>query len=475
IPRQVVGSVNTAGGTLPVDGATITFPADAFAYPSGVPYTGAAEVYAAWLDPTAPNLGEMMPGGLYGIDENGLFVTMTTYGMVVVELEDTDGNELVLAEGKMATLQLTVPSELLTHAPNEIPLWFFDETSGLWIAEGAASLENGSYVGEVSHFTYWNVDYPYQVPTVNITGCLEYNNGAPAANVPFHVTFAGDTSVIIVRGGTDSDGNFGGPVPTGDLLAINVYNTCGSVTSIQVGPFNEDTDLNDCLVIPDVPAYTYSGQLLDCDGLPVVDGIVSVAYGGYAQQILTDAAGNFNTSLPACTASFDADVLGIDYANELTSTPQTVTFSGDQTNATLTACNNQLAEFLISTANGEEYVFVTPTLFFDSLPTPGWTITDQLQTTEEIRNFNLRIPLLDVGTYTGNGVNYFYVFSNFVTNGENYLSCSDPCADITVNITANGGSGGYLEGNYSGTADGGLMNSQVYDIPVSGSFRVLIP
>jgi photosystem II stability/assembly factor-like uncharacterized protein len=55
-----------------------------------------------------------------------------------------------------------VPSSILANAPATIPLWYFDEEQGTWIEEGSATLQNGSYVGNVGHFSSWNADAPIQ-------------------------------------------------------------------------------------------------------------------------------------------------------------------------------------------------------------------------------------------------------------------------------------------------------------------------
>ena len=60
----------------------------------------------------------------------------------------------------MADIVMPVPSEILNSAPATIPLWHFDEDLGSWVEEGQATLVNGEYVGQVSHFSFWNYDVP---------------------------------------------------------------------------------------------------------------------------------------------------------------------------------------------------------------------------------------------------------------------------------------------------------------------------
>ena len=141
----------TAATQLDVDGAaTVDLPA-AYTTADGQTYTGEVNAYATYLDPTDPDLWEVMPGNLRAIDAANETTLLRTFGMVNVELETPAGEPLQIAEP--ASLRIDVPSELQGDAPNSIPLWHFDEATGLWLEEGEAMLQNGVYVGTVAHFT----------------------------------------------------------------------------------------------------------------------------------------------------------------------------------------------------------------------------------------------------------------------------------------------------------------------------------
>ena len=63
-----------------------------------------------------------------------------------------------------------------------MPLWYFDEDGGYWIEDGVATLQGNTYVGEVTHFTFWNYDFPYPSATLCIT--LQDESGNPLAYTP---------------------------------------------------------------------------------------------------------------------------------------------------------------------------------------------------------------------------------------------------------------------------------------------------
>jgi len=66
---------------------------------------------------------------------------------------------LQLATGKNATVTFPIATATQSTAPATIPLWFFDETKGMWIEQGSATKTGNTYVGTVSHFTWWNCDW----------------------------------------------------------------------------------------------------------------------------------------------------------------------------------------------------------------------------------------------------------------------------------------------------------------------------
>ncbi|MBK9415741.1 MAG: hypothetical protein IPN62_00315 [Flavobacteriales bacterium] len=85
---------------------------------------------------------------------------MLSYGMAGVELSDAAGNRVELAQGSQATVRFPIPEGQQADAPPTIPLWWFDEELGYWVQEGEAQREGNDYVGQVTHFSWWNCDVP---------------------------------------------------------------------------------------------------------------------------------------------------------------------------------------------------------------------------------------------------------------------------------------------------------------------------
>ncbi len=113
-----------------------------------------------------PNtIGDMQyfPGELEGIDENGVTTGLESYGFAKIIAQDEEGNNLDFKEGKSSKVSFKIDPAQQAEAPNEMPLWYFDETKGTWIQEGTAKkvCKNGSceYIGEITKVrSWWNAD-----------------------------------------------------------------------------------------------------------------------------------------------------------------------------------------------------------------------------------------------------------------------------------------------------------------------------
>lgn len=146
------------GVIIEVNGATVTIPESSLAKNDGSDYNGTVDISVVYLSPTeSPAMEPLMPGAdLMAIANDGDTVPLISYGMVNVEMSDEDGNPLQLKDGCEAYLKYPAPKGFTSH--DTIPLWYFNEESGLWVEEGYTTRQGDEYVGSVRHFTWWNCD-----------------------------------------------------------------------------------------------------------------------------------------------------------------------------------------------------------------------------------------------------------------------------------------------------------------------------
>ena len=102
-----------------------------------------------------------MPGDYTTMTRAGL-TGLRSFGAVNVDFFDGDGNALQLRKGQRAEVSIAAP-ERMRDRPKRVPLYYYDETTGLWepYEEMAVYDERTDrYVGFVDHFSSVNVDAP---------------------------------------------------------------------------------------------------------------------------------------------------------------------------------------------------------------------------------------------------------------------------------------------------------------------------
>ena len=222
-------------------GGTITFPPNAIQDEQGNLYNGVVQVTAHLISVNDDKISELMPGSLLAQDARGRTVSLGTAGMMAIELRSSTGQELNIADGELATIKLPVSQNGM---PDEIPTWSFNESSGRWQEEGIAIFDNGFYVFDVPHLSFWNCDYPF--PLVSVSGRVLNTNGEPVS------TSVGVRSELygVEYAQTDTDGFFSGKVPSGEILEFFVYGFYCSENTFRttLGPFNVTTQLSDFVV-----------------------------------------------------------------------------------------------------------------------------------------------------------------------------------------------------------------------------------
>ena len=167
----------------------IELPANSFVKENGAAYTGIVWPTYVYLDPDDATFATQMPGDLSAIREDQSAAQLISYGMFALELKsssDGNGEKINLAPGQKAKVKFPVPDKFKGGTlPPTIPLWSFNEETGLWEEEGVAELEDGWYKGEVSHFSWHNLDSPELTATIKLT--VKDSNGKALQGVPIDI------------------------------------------------------------------------------------------------------------------------------------------------------------------------------------------------------------------------------------------------------------------------------------------------
>lgn len=464
IPKKVAGTVNATGGgnvTVP-SGGTIAFTGNSFTNTgNNSAYTGTVSVSAFFLNPEAANFKEIMPGALRGVNAANEETGLQSFGMMAVELNGAGGEKLQLAAGKTATLTFPIAAGLLAQAPNTIPLWSFNDSSGLWKEEGTATKQGSNYVGTVGHFSFWNCDYPYGV--VDFKAIIKDQNGSPL--YPAQVVLKVSTDTFTYGSGyTDNTGFVGGKIPINKALVMNVYNKCNTLLYTKnIGPFSATADLGTVTVSnTGASSLQINGSLINCNALAVTNGFVDIFLDNVHSRVMVDSKGNFNFAFSRCNSTPATAVLtAYDLAtNQIGASTSLQVSTGTANAGQLTACGNTIAEFANFTLNSVPYNFTLPA---DSMSLNKSGSTYSLWTTHKNSNAKDYSYIGFVASATGTA-QLSSVYINTGTGG--YYSTGTS----TLSITEFGTVGtGYIAGNFSATLKDTITQQTA---PVNYTFRV---
>ncbi len=478
IPKINIGTVAASSGgavRLP-SGGKVTFQQSAFTDAAGAAYSGTVNVAMAWINPTANDLAQTVPGDLRGITTAGGEMALETFGMLGVEITNTAGQKLKLATGKPAELRFPIPSALQAAAPATIPLWNFDEATGRWEEEGSANKVGNEYVGNVAHFSFWNADIPANYINLCVT-VLGLNN-QPLNNVQVRIRKA-SSPAISATGYTDSAGVNCGSVFKNEPLILEVLDRCGNVVYTQnIGPYSANASVTVNAVIPSNNVITISGTLLNCSNMPVTRGsVVVTTSGSHTYTSTVNSNGTFSISVLNCNSNaIFYTVTGIDYTTLQQSAPFASTgISGNVSIGNLQACGTT-AEYIQAIVDGTPISWVRP---LDSIasyivgsPEPPYAFASAILGSRG-----------NTGTINSNSVQFIFSYNNnpgisllnsviisYWTNGSANTSHQINSANPTVNLTTIGAPAtGFLIGSFSGTM---LFNQGNVTRNVHLSFKV---
>lgn len=305
------------------NGTQVTFDGN-FVNGQGVSYSGAVNVTLKHLNPDSSTMELQMPGMLFAENASGSPRVLETYGMIAVELRSPSGVELNLANGSTAEISVPVPQNV-TNSPATIPLWSFDEDNGYWIEEGEATLQGSSYVGTVSHFSFWNWDFQYPAVTLCITLTDVNGNPLPYTALDLYSPALGSTGTY---GYTNTDGIECGLVPQGDemTLVVPAFGCVSNEFTTTIGPFSTDQDITIQVSDSDALLTNFIGVFNDCDGNAITDGYMQLFYNDSTQTIPIDN-GILNLSLDYCSDNTAYSALVVDLLGNQTTDVTTGNFT----------------------------------------------------------------------------------------------------------------------------------------------------
>ena len=355
LEKTTVGSISstTGGEARTAEGMTLALPAGAVSRQNGEAYNGTVQVAMAWIDPSASDLPDMIVGDLTGRNLRGEEVSLSSFGMVNVELLADDGQELKIVEGKTAELTFPVPASRLVKAPPTIPLWSYDEINGQWVEESFATLEGNRYVGKVEHFSAWNVDF--MSDPISINGCINFTSSQTILPISMRAKVLVCSDLIGRKGGwVCPDGKFlFYNFPKNEEFTLKILDECGNVVFEETyGPFTTDQNLGIIDVTVTVDLASITGTALDCNSIPITNGYVKATSDLGFVYIVPIVDGVYQLDIPVCSQATSIEFVAVDIENILMSDAVQIALTpGALTVPPLFACT-ELPEFLSVNLDG---------------------------------------------------------------------------------------------------------------------------
>ncbi len=244
---------------------------------NGNPATGELTLETYTYDLTE----EPMVGDMSALNTDGELVAMESAGAFSAEFTDDAGGEYNLAEGAVA--EISIPAEVAPRPDEVLTVWSYNTETGLWEEEGPATLVDGRYVAEVSHFSTWNFDWEMRSPA-----CvkLEVSADLLAETSPMQVKAVLQTNPVSVRTlqvsdevnvltnlPTDTDVQFF--MPADAATPFRTVNTGSAWGSTGTPAFPYDVCNGVAEIVPEPPAPTtgtLTGRVVDATNGNAISG-----------------------------------------------------------------------------------------------------------------------------------------------------------------------------------------------------------
>ncbi len=260
---------------------------------TGVGYTGKVKSEMVYLDPNNERFSEMMPGGdLAAVRSDNSSAQLVSYGMTDLNMYAENGDKLQLKDGCKAKLTFPIPAGMGENPPASIPLWSFNEKTGLWEEEGSAALQGNVYVGEVAHFSWVNLDYPEKQGTVY--GYVKDDTGKVLPGVRLNI------GQLLTPTVTNSDGYYSHEVPANTAFSITVkdlyYGGINQKVSVKVPALSPGERRKVDITLPHlVRVY---GKVMNERGDGIRSSVWVQTEKAKTEVLQTDVDGNFNVYVP---------------------------------------------------------------------------------------------------------------------------------------------------------------------------------
>lgn len=344
-PDHIKTIFSNSSASITLDsGAQVVLPGS-FELAGGIPYSGNVKIEVKHLSPNDESTYSNMPGALLAQDKSGNIKLLETFGMVAVKLFASNGEALNISKENKATIKYPIAASQIGNAPSTIPLWYFDEDKSIWIEEGSANKVGPNYVAYVSHFSWWNIDFPIDLVNFCLSVSNTDNNILPNQLVKI---IRKSTNQVIFNGYTNNNGKLCGAIPKNEKVTIKVLKkntSCNLIETLFESDFggyaNQENDISiNVNESSDSKNYTISGTVGNCNNTGAIDMHLELSLSNKTQYFFPNSDGSFSYNIMACKGE-PMTLRAYDSKNELTNEAISLVFVDNIVNVGLIkTCEN---------------------------------------------------------------------------------------------------------------------------------------
>ena len=299
-PWSINSNQNTSVNT--VDNVMLEFPDDAFQTTDGQSYNGEVLFYSKWIDAKSEDFFDLMPGSLSGINMEQQEVGINSLGVLIMEVESTNGEKLFLKENKEVTVSIPTSTIQTVISPASNSIWLSPNDFDFWIESEEALLKGDAYEITLSNIQNITIGEGYE--QVYVYGKLVSNDiTLEKKSVPStKVIITDDQDVPLTFDFTDNEGNFSALVPRNEINKIHTYDQCNNRINVQdVMSFDIEENLGEVVVEINSNTTSIIGSVFDCNGIALSNVVCLIENGAQTIAIKLGKAEDFSLNILDCS------------------------------------------------------------------------------------------------------------------------------------------------------------------------------
>jgi len=267
-------------------------------------YTDRMLIHSFLMGNETPYLDEMQVGDMRGIKSDGKIVVLSPLlmGGIIPEfiLEKYE-----IAPGRKIDLKIKIPFGARSVAPNEAPLWRYDQKEGLWVEAGKAVRTGNKYLCSITQLGHLCI--AEEAPAVYVHLKLVDKKNNPLPLTPVLINIKSDNAARLWPNGlyTNSTGELSTFLPYDVAWSVTVKDLCGnSYATKTMQPATQSLWKTLEIDVLTANQTLIEGNAFSCDDVPLASGAIIIKNNGFEYPFPVKD-GKYSFNFPVCANAGD--------------------------------------------------------------------------------------------------------------------------------------------------------------------------